>query len=998
MMVIRMKKAVASVGVAFLAVAGYAVENPVSDMPNASPLVQYNGEYYGLMTSTNGPMMRKSQDLVLWQTVGPIFDAEEEALPAELRAAEFIYLNGRFYLFFDEGVVGVSDHPAGPYQFGRREYETEDFDLFLAQNGAPYCVAQFQAEQSEISRIHLNDMESVWGAAGKGTEVVEGWRGSWNALDSQRLADPEMFCFRNQYALLYAANCSRPQFGQRAIGVVREDELNSFDVSPEKNATPNRQFEPILRSNSDQLNRLYTPLLPTGEYVGWEARYVIRQPADEWIQLDYEPTHWRTGEGGFTSHRDHETDGLVWAGRTEWDQGGLWVRREWEVEEIPKKLVLKIRHEQEARVFLNGRLVYASKEAIPAYSMVDISDKAKNLVQIGDNVVAVQVVADRTEPRDLDFGLYDAGELPVQQVVSGFAEPQVVDGPNGFEKWLTYRAFFGGKPGVGIDRLVGYGQRIVVNGPSTTGTPGYRPGPAKPTFSDYFDAGKTNQWTFSGGSWNEGDGVLTQSHARERAFARLNTVPARYYLFQADVRLNVEREGKAGLVAYDDGEKKFLITLHPAEHTWSYQTIPGRKKAYAMKLPPAFRFTESENQEMEVFHRLRVVRNGTRFHVVLDGISLTPEFGLDTKLDQPARPGLCTLESDAAFDGVIYTAGWDEYGQAIAGWGSALDGTDFAGKWQLDNAKRENRGLMQRSSSGAARAFKGDRLANYEFCVEARLPKLQENPYSKYGVFPVYIDQYNFLRATIDADARELIVDGVRQGRAIGPWTASLGRSIRLEPILEGDRSLPTVDVFKDTRVDSPFDEYYGDGGSDGDLLLNWIYRMPSAGIVTSLDVRWYEGAFEFLNETYDLPSNVLSFFEWYREYPDQINGPLMQEFDESKPKVPKSGILNRIRVRELPADHVGVVPCSLGDGVVKKKGVETIEAVNGRPQEFRVNVALESAYFFRCIKLGDQVHIELNGEPMLIIPGAWPASQVGLFSEKQLCDFNSITLIDLPE
>jgi len=60
--------------------------------------------------------------------------------------------------------------------------------------------------------------------------------------------------------------------------------------------------------------------------------------------------------------------------------------------------------------------------------------------------------------------------------------------------------------------------------------------------------------------------------------------------------------------------------------------------------------------------------------------------------------------------------------------------------------------------------------------------------------------------------------------------------------------------------------------------------------------------------------------------------------------------------------------------------------------------VEVESSYFFRCVKLADRVVIELNGRPMAVVEGNWPASQVGLVTEGQPCFFNGITLYHIPQ
>jgi hypothetical protein len=141
---------------------------------------------------------------------------------------------------------------------------------------------------------------------------------------------------------------------------------------------------------------------------------------------------------------------------------------------------------------------------------------------------------------------------------------------------------------------------------------------------------------------------------------------------------------------------------------------------------------------------------------------------------------------------------------------------------------------------------------------------------------------------------------------------------------------------------------------------------------------------------------------------------------DQPKSEVQQSGVLNHIGIRPIIGNHVGVgfyrfsaslvpgpatkrpntgspgAPAGLGE--ILGHNVISPAGVMSRPQEVLACIEVESSYFFRCIKLEDRVVIELNGQPMLTVDGAWPASQVGLFTDGQACSFDGITLMHRPE
>ncbi len=121
-----------------------------------------------------------------------------------------------------------------------------------------------------------------------------------------------------------------------------------------------------------------------------------------------------------------------------------------------------------------------------------------------------------------------------------------------------------------------------------------------------------------------------------------------------------------------------------------------------------------------------------------------------------------------------------------------------------------------------------------------------------------------------------------------------------------------------------------------------------------------------------------------------------------------RSGILNPISIRPVIGNHIGLgfYPFSFavkgretpaGSGEVIRYDTLLLPESRSRPRETLVTVEVETSYFFRCVKLKDRVVIELNGQPMLTVEGAWPASQVGLFTEGQACSFDGITLMHLP-
>ncbi len=948
-------------------------------------MVRYNGMYYGMAAQTNGVML-SSENLIDWQSPDPVFGPEVAG------PYEFLYRNGLFYLYVQGKGYAVAANPKGPYSTLKRSGPSGvDLRVFQAPGGELFSVNRRVGSKRE-GEVWMQRYGAPWKNGDRPKRLLDGRRGMWDSLDSADLGEPEIFGYRGNYYLLYAANHPGPRTGLREIGV-------AMNENPIRLENPDKLAEPVLGRNAERLARTYTTLLPSGEYTEWEGRYTLNSPAEGWARPEFTTAGWRTGEGGF-GFPFEDGEAQIHACRTKWTSGEIWVRRKFDLTSgIPKTPLLNLRHEGAVQVFLNGKKVYESSEPSLAYSNFDLTKVAEGLFRPQDNVLAVQALArPQAGFRFLDFGLFDAGELPVESTVYGLDAPRILEGPNGFEKWVTYRAYWNGIFGTGLDRVFFYDDEMVIDGPTTTHTPGYHPPPARPTFADTFPEDEavewTNRWLFEGGGWVPVDGMLRQSETKGEAKAYLRKDPAVNYLFETQIRFPKAGKGGAGVVAYSDGKHDLMISIQPEARTWSYWIEPGSLAPKRVKLPKGFRFLENppgQSFGAAPLHTLRVVKNGGYFEVKLDHLRLTAGKPIITKLTGAGVPGLYCQNSLAEFDGISYTVGWEEYGEYITGWGSAGDGTPPGGEWR----QHREHGLEQKRHSEPGRAFKGDLLNQYEFTVNAQTEELEEGKERLYGVFPVFIDPNNYLKAMIDTRARQLVVSGKRNGVEMAPVTKSLNRKIPLRHLYDKSTS-------------------YRD-------IVAWVYSLRSQSVITGFELRWLEGDYEHLRQEFFAP--VDDMLIRYAKL-DRDREPILWEdgrfndADEPKPRPQERGGLNPVSIRPVEGNHVGFGFYIVSSIVIDRKtkeykrtyvpgetlgsnemiGDDTTESDTiSRPQETLVSVEVESSYFFRCVKLEDKVIIELNGQPMLTIDGVWPASQVGLLTEGQPCFFNGITLFELP-
>ncbi len=116
-------------------------------------------------------------------------------------------------------------------------------------------------------------------------------------------------------------------------------------------------------------------------------RYTTETPADDWFKPGFNDSSWKEGPAGFGKG---DTKDAVQ--HTKWDTPDIWVRRTVTLPDAKlKNPALKIFHDEDADIFINGVAALNLGGFTTEYEIHDLSDDAIAALKPGANVIAIHV-------------------------------------------------------------------------------------------------------------------------------------------------------------------------------------------------------------------------------------------------------------------------------------------------------------------------------------------------------------------------------------------------------------------------------------------------------------------------------------------------------------------------------------------------------------------------------------------------------------------------------
>lgn len=144
-------------------------------------------------------------------------------------------------------------------------------------------------------------------------------------------------------------------------------------------------------------------LIPSADEKRTNWKYTEDKPTDNWYAVDFDDASWAEGRAPFGGSETSKA-------KTRWNKSDIWLRRVVDLsEEIPEP-VLKVMHDDNYDVYVNGQLLISEGGVSALYKHVKLDQELGKLFKKGKNVIAVHC-HDNGGQRYIDAGIGKIGKL-----------------------------------------------------------------------------------------------------------------------------------------------------------------------------------------------------------------------------------------------------------------------------------------------------------------------------------------------------------------------------------------------------------------------------------------------------------------------------------------------------------------------------------------------------------------------------------------------------------
>jgi hypothetical protein len=132
------------------------------------------------------------------------------------------------------------------------------------------------------------------------------------------------------------------------------------------------------------LDKPFASVLPASDESDYQFAFTETTPGAEWMQPQFDDAAWKRGAAPFG-------DNAAMA-KTPWRSENLWVRRTFQLADVPATpMYLKLHHDDNVEVFLNGATIYKRTGWNSKFQMLPLNDLLHRHLKKGTNVLAIHV-------------------------------------------------------------------------------------------------------------------------------------------------------------------------------------------------------------------------------------------------------------------------------------------------------------------------------------------------------------------------------------------------------------------------------------------------------------------------------------------------------------------------------------------------------------------------------------------------------------------------------
>ncbi|MBC6999851.1 PVC-type heme-binding CxxCH protein [Cytophaga sp. FL35] len=158
-------------------------------------------------------------------------------------------------------------------------------------------------------------------------------------------------------------------------------------------------------------------IVPSAEDRASKWLYTTSDPGGDWASEQFDTSSWKKGDAFFGGKAIEKAKSL-------WDSNDIWLRKEFQLNEAIEEPVLKIAHDDDYEVFINGEKLMAESGASgQAYKFIKLDEAKSKLFKKGKNVIALHCINTGGD-QYIDMGIGKVGETKADVVFDLKTVPQ----------------------------------------------------------------------------------------------------------------------------------------------------------------------------------------------------------------------------------------------------------------------------------------------------------------------------------------------------------------------------------------------------------------------------------------------------------------------------------------------------------------------------------------------------------------------------------------------